>query len=100
METSQGNKQSIGERKEETRNMILDNSTNLIKIIKSLFIVKKLFLNLPEKTKLNLIINNKSLQTKLGLDIEDYKKISGKYLEGDRNGYRKENLLKKKELVF
>ena len=100
METSQGNKLSIGERKEGTRNMILDNSTNLIKIIKSLFIVKKLFLNLPEKTKLNLIINNKSLQTKLGLDIEDYKKISGKYLEGDRNGYRKEYLLETKELVF
>jgi antitoxin component YwqK of YwqJK toxin-antitoxin module len=100
MGTSQGNKPFISERKEEKINMIAYNSTNLIKLIKSLFIVKKVFLNLPEKKKLNLIINNKSLQTKVGLDIEDYKKISGKYLEGDRNGYRKEYLLETRELVF
>ena len=47
-----------------------------------------------------MIIYNKELQNIFSFDIEDYKKISGKYLEGDRNGYRKEYLLETKELVF
>jgi len=57
-----------------------------LKDIKSFYIIKKIFLFLYEKNKLNMIIYNKELQKKLLIDIKDYKKISGKYKIGGKNG--------------
>ena len=47
--------------------------------IKSLFILKKIFVNLDLKIKLNVIIYNKNIQSKFNLNIIDYKRLSGKY---------------------
>ena len=47
--------------------------------IKSLFILKKIFVNLELKIKLNVIIYNKNIQSKFNLNIIDYKRLSGKY---------------------
>jgi len=61
-----------------------------------------IFSFLNEKQKLNLIIYNKKLQKLLRVDIEDYKRISGKYKIGKRkgNGKGKEYILKRTNLIF
>ena len=58
--------------------------------IKSNFILKNIFSFINEKSKLDIFKYNKNFQKKLNINIEDYKKISGKYIEGERNGYAKE----------
>ena len=60
------------------------------KSIKSFYILEDIFSFLPVKQILNLIIYNKYLQKKFDINIEDYKKISGKYKEGRKNGKGKE----------
>ena len=47
---------------------------NLIKSVKSKFIFKKVFSYLLELRKLTLIIYNKKIQNKLGIDLEYIKK--------------------------
>ena len=54
--------------------------------IKSLFIMKFIFSFITKKRKFELIIYNRKFKTKLKIDIEDYKKESGKYTTGERNG--------------
>ena len=49
-----------------------------------------IFSFLSEKKKLEIIIYNKDLQKKLDLNIEDYKRISKRYRDGERNGKGKE----------
>ena len=61
-------------------------------IIKSLDILKEIFKFLPEKRKLNIINYNYHLQEKLNIKIEDYKRVRGIYIEGERNGKGKEYL--------
>ena len=56
------------------------------KSIKSAFILKKIFSFIKTKQKLNIVIYNKQLQEAIGIDIEYYKKISGKYKIGGKNG--------------
>ena len=63
---------------------------NIGKSIKSLYILKDIFSFLSEKQKLNIIIYNKHLQAKFNINIENYKRISGIYREGERNGKGKE----------
>ena len=63
---------------------------NIDKLIKSLYILNDIFAFLPEKQKLNIIIYNKQLQKKFGINIENYKRISRIYKEGGRNGKGKE----------
>ena len=63
---------------------------NIEKSIESIYILKDIFSFLYERQKLNLIIYNKHLQTKLDTTINDYKRISTKYKEGGRNGKGKE----------
>ena len=58
--------------------------------IKSLFILKKIFNKLSEVIKLNSIVHNKKLQNKLNIEIIDYRRISGRYIIGERNGKGKE----------
>ena len=58
----------------------------MLKNIRSLFIMKKAFILLCNKRKLNLVKYNKSLQDKLNLDFKDYRIYSEryiKYLESD-----------------
>ena len=58
----------------------------MLLLIKSSFILKKVFINIDNKRKLNLIIYNTQLQKKLGLDIIDYRRFSGKY-KRENNGF-------------
>ena len=67
---------------------------------KSLYIVKRVFSLLYETKKLSLIIYNKSLQKKFGIDINYYKKVSGKYLILEKNGNGKEYKLNTNILIF
>ena len=50
-----------------------------IRDVKSAYIIKDIFSFINIKQKLNLIIYNKQLQKIIGVDIEDYKKTSGRY---------------------
>jgi len=60
---------------------------NILKSIESIYILRDIFSFLPERLKLNIIIYNKNLQKKLdNINIEDYKRVSGIYREGERNG--------------
>ena len=47
--------------------------------IKSAYIIKGIFSFINLKQKLNLITYNKELQKIIGVNIEDYKKASGRY---------------------
>ena len=58
----------------------------MLDIIKSRYILKLIFLNICNETKLKLIMKNKKLIDKLNVNLLDYKLLSGKYLIGKRNG--------------
>ena len=66
---------------------------NLLNSVKSIHIMKKLFSNLNCNKKLNMIKYNKNIQKKFEINIEDYKKESGKYIIYGKNGKRMEYLL-------
>ena len=51
----------------------------MLKKINSSFILKKIFIYLDHGIKLNIIRFNKRMQNKLGLNIIDYRRLSGKY---------------------
>ena len=53
-------------------------------------ILKKIFHILIHKIKFNLVVYNKSLQNKLGLNIIDFKRYSGRYIIIEKNGKGKE----------
>ena len=57
----------------------------MLKKIRSQIILKKLFSLLDYKVKLIMIIYNKNIQKKLGLNLIDYKRCSGKYKK-ENNG--------------
>ena len=70
------------------------------KSIQSLYIIKDIFSFLSEKQKLNVIVYNKQLQKKLDINIEDYKRESGIYKEGKRNGKGKEYDISNDFIIF
>ena len=85
--------------------LIKDEDTELKKRIyigdiKSKHIIKSIFSLINIKQKLNLILYNKELQKIIGVDIEDYKKASGKYKVAERNGNGREYLLNTNILLF
>ena len=84
------------EENKEYYNLFID----LNKMIKSNFILKKIFSCLILNLELELIKYNKKIQNKFEIDIKYYKKISGKYFKGERNGKGKEFTLDKKYLIF
>ena len=55
---------------------------------------------MDEKRKLNIIIYNKKYQNQLKVNIEYYKKKSGRYIKGNKNGISKEYILGTNILVF
>ena len=73
---------------------------NIEKSIKSLYILKDIFSFLTKKQKLKIIIYNMHLQKKLDINIEDYKRISGIYKEGGKNGKEKEYYLLTNIMIF
>ena len=74
----------------EKKNKTFESANNMIKTIKSNYIIKYIFSYLYENKKLELIKYNKKCQKILKIDINDYKEISGKFIEGERNGKGKE----------
>ena len=79
---------------------IPNSSKSLFMSIKSIYIVKHIFSFLRDTTKLNMIIYNKNFQKKFEIDIEDYKKLKGRYKVGEKNGEAKEYDLYKDILLF
>ena len=71
-----------------------------INSIKSTYNLKLIFSFINEERKLNMIIYNKELQKKVDVDIEVYKKKSGKYKIGEKNGKGREYILNSDELIF
>ena len=63
----------------------LKSNTNIFKI-KSLINIKMIFSFLIEKKKLILIIYNKQIRNKLGIDEGKYKKLRKREIRGERNG--------------
>ena len=68
--------------------------------IKSTNITKKIISFLEEISKLELIKYNRYYQNLLSLNIESYKKKSGKYKKGGINGQGKEFLIENDKLIF
>ena len=68
--------------------------------IKSYYILEHIFSYLNINEKLDLIKYNQEIQKKLNINIENYKLISGRYFEGERNGKGKEFTLKDNKLIF
>ncbi len=52
--------------------------------------MKKIFHNVIDSIKLNILLYNKALQSKLNIDIIDIQRYNGKYILGERNGKGKE----------
>ena len=73
---------------------------NIEKSIASLYILKDIFSFLSQKQKLKIIIYNKHLQKKLDINIEDYKRISKTYREGEKNGKGKEYIISTNIMIF
>ena len=72
----------------------------LIHSIKSKYILNGIFSYLDLNRKYDVIKYNKGIQKKLQIDIEYYKILSGRYIEGRRNGMIKEYLIDTKNLIF
>ena len=68
--------------------------------IKSLFIIKRIFSLITQKNSLKLVFYNKSLQSKLSIDLNLYKKVSDKYRIFDKDGNCKEYINKTDILLF
>ena len=89
LEIPNQNKNEMTKKDEKIHNV------NILKLVKSNHIIKKLFSNLCEIKKLEIIKYNKNIPKQLNINIEDYKKKSGKYKIGGINGKGKEFKLNK-----
>ena len=78
----------------------MDGNFGKIEKIRSSIILKRIFSLLWKNKKLDLIIYNKKLQGKFGLNIDDYKKASKKYKKIEINGKGKEYLLDTNIVIF
>ena len=75
-------------------------NVDLIESIKSSYILKYIFSYLDINKLLEIIKYNKKFQSKLEIDIEYFKLISGRYIKNDNNGTCKEYSLDEDQLVF
>ena len=62
----------------------------MLKNTKSIYILKKFFTLLDEKTKLDIIKYNKNMQNILDISLINYKTFSGRYILYGENGKGKE----------
>ena len=97
--------ESINEGKTNTKksmiNMKNEKANTMLKgIITSSYIFNKIFSNLNEIRKLNLIRHNNYFQKNLSINIEYYMKMSGRYKVGGINGYWKEYEILTDDLLF
>ena len=76
------------------------NSYDNLGTIKVLLIMKKIFLFLTETLKLDLIKYSKNFQKKIGVDIDNYKKASGKLRIIGKFGKGQEYKLDTYEFIF
>ena len=72
----------------------------MLERIKSRYILKKIFSNIIQETKLNLVKYNNKIKNILYIELNDYKYLSGKYLIGKRNGKGKEFNRINDKLIF
>jgi len=75
-------------------------SNNILLYTKTQNIRKEIFSFLSEKYILKIIIYHKQLQNLFEINIEKYKKISGKYKIGEKNGKGREYILNTNNLIF
>ena len=100
--------ESINEGKTNTKKSMINmknektiTTKSLLKgIIISSYIFNKIFSNLNEIRKLNLIRHNNYFQKNLSINIEYYMKMSGRYKVGGINGNGKEYEILSDELLF
>ena len=79
---------------------VKDNDETSLKKVRSMYIIGNILSLLDEKKRLYMIKYNKKIQNHLELNIEDYKKISGRYIIGERNGKGKEYILETNILIY
>ena len=77
-----------------------DKYVNLKKLVRSRFILNKIFSFLDKKKKLIMIKYNKLYINFLGITIEQFQKESGRIKIDGINGYGKEYELEKMDLIF
>ena len=77
-----------------------DKSLNLKTLVKSRYILKKILLILEEKRRLLLLKYNKYYHNLMGINVYNYKKVSGKKKIDGIIGYGKEYGLDKYNLIF
>ncbi len=75
-------------------------NTEALTNIKSAYLIEKVFSFLEEKKKLELMIHSKRYQTIFKINIDSYKKKSGRYKIDGINGLGKEFSLDNDNLVF
>ena len=85
--------------KDDKKNQLNLSNIDLIKNVKSSFILNKIFSFLDISIKLQIIKYNKSHQKKLNIDIVDYIELNGRYIKYF-NGKGIEMLLKKNIKIF
>ena len=85
---------------QKQQNNYKSSPVNLKKSIKSFYIFQNVFLYLQQKKRFQMIIYNKQIQKKVGINIEDYKRLSGKYRCIEKDGIGKEYNLLNNKLLF
>ena len=83
-----------------SENEKIENKINLRKDIKCIYNLPNIFSFLEQRKKLNMVAYNKQLQKIVGVNIRDYRKISGKYKIGDKNGKGSEYILYTDRMIF
>ena len=78
----------------------MNGKINLNEDIKSIVVLKNIFSFCEENKKFKIMLYNKWLQKKFGIDIECYKKLRGRYFKGDRNGHGQVFILDSNILLF
>ena len=68
--------------------------------INSEYNVKMIFSFLNQRRKLNMIMYNKELRKLIEINIEDYKKLSGRYKIDGKNGNGREYKINTNNLIF
>ena len=86
--------------KANNKEIIHSEQINLIQSIKYINSINKIFSYLIETKKLYLIIYNKEIKNRLKIDIDYYKKQSGRYKIGENNGLGEEYKLNTNILLF
>ena len=68
--------------------------------IKSIYILKRIFSSISKIKKLDIIFYNKKIQSKLDINIEDYKPLTNIEKRGEKNGKGKEYLINTDILIY